>query len=136
MPNLIVKTGAAALVAAMAIGAGLATAPTPAQASEHCKGVYINVSNPGGKTVKVIDIDYWDESAGRWRSEPVKNRVLRKGESWSWRRTLEKVGAENTRIRVEYRVYKGKTFDKWSGVKRKTTRTRKCTRNMRWNISI
>lgn len=136
MTNLIVKTSAAALLAAMAIGSGLVAAPTPAQASEHCKGVYINVSNPSGKTVKVIDIDYWDESANKWRSELVKNRVLRKGESWSWRRKLERVGAENTRLRIEYRTYIGKRFKKWSGKKKAVTGLRKCKRNMRWNINI
>ena len=136
MTNAIIKTAAVALVGAMTLGAGMMAAPAPAEASEHCKGVYINVANPNGATVKVIDIDYWDESAGRWRSEPVKNRVLRKGESWSWRKRLEKVGAENTKLRVEYRVYIGKTFNKWSKKKAKVTNTRKCTRNMSWNVNI
>ena len=70
MTTKIAKTAAAALVAAMTAGAGLiAAAPTPAEASEHCKGVYINVANPSGATVKVIDID----AQGRVR---LSRRVL------------------------------------------------------------
>ena len=136
MSNLIAKTAAAALVTAMTVGAGMVAAPTPAAASEHCKGVYINVSNPSGATVKVIDIDYWDSSAGRWRSEPVKNRVLRAGENWSWRKRLEGVGAERTKLRIEYRTYIGKTLKKWSKKKSVVTGSKVCHRNSRWNVKI
>ena len=136
MTNLIAKTAAVALVAAATFGTGLMTTTTPADASEHCKGVHITVNNPSGATIKVIDIDYYDASSRRWKSEPVKNRTLRAGQTWTWKKRLENVAAERTKVRVEYRVFLGKTFNKWSKKKSVTLGPRTCTRNMTWRFSI
>ena len=136
MSRIFPKTAGAAMIAALACASGLTAGTTPAQASEHCKGVHITVDNPAGSTIKVIDIDYWDESAQRWRSKAIRDRTLKAGESWTWTKRLEGVAAENTALRIKYRVYIGKTFNKWSDTQRVVQGTRKCHRNMAWHFSI
>ena len=136
MTKMIAKTAATALVAALTFGAGMAATTTAAQASEHCKRVHISVSNPTGAPVKVIDIDYYDFGKRGWRKEGVKNRVLRRGQVWTWKKRLEKVGAERTAVRIKYRTYIGKTFNKWSKVQTVTSRTRVCHHNSTWKFRI
>lgn len=136
MTNMITKTACAAFVAAATIAAGLGATATPANASEHCKKVYIEVSNPSGPAIKVIDVDYWDSSAGKWRSKAIKNRDIQPGQSWSWRKRLEKVGGESTKLRIKYRVYIGKKFNKWSKVQRHTTGSQVCNRGAVFKSNI
>lgn len=136
MTCFITKTAAVALVATVAMGAGLMATTTPADASEHCKGVHITVDNPAGSTIKVVDIDYWDESSQRWRSKAIKNRTIRPGQSWSWTKRLNGVAAESTAVRIEYKVYIGKTFNKWSKVQSTVQGMRTCRNHMAWHFSI
>ncbi|MEP3599682.1 MAG: hypothetical protein ABJN26_07210, partial [Stappiaceae bacterium] len=44
---------------------------TPADASEHCKKVYIQVTNNTGAPIKMVDLDYRDYGSRKWRSEPT-----------------------------------------------------------------
>jgi len=91
----MIKTFAAVLVTAT-VGAAV---PSVASASEHCKNVYIEAINKTGAKIKILDIDYAD--TGKWRSEPTKNRTLNKNQSWSWKKRLERVNNESTRVRID-----------------------------------
>ncbi len=105
------------LTLAAAVTLSAASVPDFAEASEHCKKVRIQISNQTGDTVQVYDIDYFDYSAGRWRSEATKNRILNNGGGWTYKKRLEKVGAEQTKIRIQYRTARnGKWKDKHASV--------------------
>ena len=136
MTNMFAKTACAALLTAMTFGAGISASTTHAEASEHCKKVYIQVTNSAGPTIKVIDVDYWDSSAGKWRSKAIKNRAIHSGQAWSWRKRLEKVGSERTKLRIKYRIYLGKKFNKWSKVQTRTTGSKFCTRGTSFHTDI
>jgi len=100
---------AAVAVAAIVATAAWTTGPVSAAASEHCKDVYVKVTNNTGGKVKIIDLDYYDYGIGKnggWRSEPIKNEVIGKDKVWQATRRLENVKAEDTRIRIKYRVKK------------------------------
>ncbi|MDH3241762.1 MAG: hypothetical protein OEO83_13975 [Alphaproteobacteria bacterium] len=92
--------------AAAATVAALAWMAAPAAASEHCRDVYVKVTNKTGDKVKIIDLDYFDYGLGkkgRWRSEPTKNEVVPKNQVYQTTRRLENVKAEYTKIRIKYR---------------------------------
>ncbi len=104
-----------------------------ADASEHCKKVRINISNQTGQTVQVYDIDYYDFGSGVWRSEPTKNRILNHGGGWTYKKRLEKVGAEQTQVRVQYRTARdGKWKDKHASV----SATAVCYKNSAYNVTL
>lgn len=74
-----------------------------------CKDVYVKVTNNTGSKIKIIDLDYYDygiDRNGAWRSEPIKNEVIDKEKIWQATRRLENVKAEQTRIRMKYRIKK------------------------------
>ena len=82
---------------------GLATlAASPASAA-WCKKVYIKATNQTGQTVNITDLDYYDYEDGKWRSEPTVNKRIPNGQVWSDTRTLESVGGEKIKIRIEYK---------------------------------
>lgn len=94
------------ILGALAVLAAFAWMAAPAAASEHCRNVYVKVTNNTGDKVKVIDLDYFDYGLGkkgRWRSEPTKNEVIAKNQVYQVTRRLENVKAEYTRIRIKYR---------------------------------
>ena len=100
---------ASVAIAAVVMSFAWLTGPVSAAASEHCKDVYVKVTNNTGGKVKIIDLDYYDYGLGKkggWRSEPIKNEVIGKNKVWQATRRLENVKAEDTRIRIKYRVKK------------------------------
>ena len=90
------KTLAAVMLAASVI------APSPASARS-CHDANIVVINRTGAPIEVYDIDYFDDSQARWRSERIRDRVIGHGQSWVFERKLEGVGGEHTYMKVEYR---------------------------------
>ena len=126
----------APLMAAAVIGSAAALMPGVAEASEHCKRVYIEAINKTGKTVKVVDIDYYDYGSKKWRSEPTTNRILRNGESWSWRKRLERVNGEKTVVRIEYRTKTGKKIIRWSKKKRANSTKQVCNHGDAFKITL
>ena len=137
MTHTLTRKMLAPMIIASALGAGGSLVPVAADASENCKRVYIEAINKTGKTIKVIDIDYYDYGAKRWRTEMVKNRILRSGESWSWRKNLEGVNAEETRVRIEYRTKKrGRKVFVWSKVKRTRSAKKTCARGSSFAITL
>jgi len=136
MTNILKTAIRMPLIAAAILGGASAMTTTAANASEHCKKVYIEAINNTGKAIKIIDLDYYDYGSKKWRSEPTKNRVVYPGQSWSWRSRLEKVGGEKTRIRVEYRTATGKRINKWSKVQSKKSSKATCSRGSAYTVTI
>lgn len=111
------ETAVKAVAFAAVFGLSAVSISGNAEASEHCKNVRIQISNQSGTTVQIYDIDYFDYSSGRWRSEATKNRIVNDGGSWEYKKRLEKVGAEQTQIRIQYRTARnGKWKDKHASV--------------------
>ncbi|MVA98175.1 hypothetical protein GN330_13070 [Nitratireductor sp. CAU 1489] len=127
---------AAAMVALAAALAGAALTAGPAMAAEGCKKVYLKVVNQTGARIKVIDLDYWDPSSNRWRSEPTKNEVIPNGQVWQETRRLERVNAERTRLRVEYRLPKSKGFGKWGKKKKGYSGYATCTHGKAYQVVL
>jgi hypothetical protein len=96
---------------------GLTTlAASPASAA-WCKKVYIKAINQTGQTVNITDLDYYDYEDGKWRSEPTVNKSIPNGQVWSDTRTLESVGGERIKIRIEYKDARGNKKTAYSAVK-------------------
>lgn len=115
-----------ALTLAAVVGVSALAAPTLAAASEHCKNVYIKVVNSTGGEVKIIDLDYQDYGSGKWESEPTKNRVIGAGQVWAFKKRLERVGGEKTRIRIDYRAKERRLLSKWSKVRNGYSGSKTC----------
>lgn len=101
-----IKAAALSLAAAAAIGLATFAAPTTAAAQEGCRRFNITVVNNTGLAAQVRRMRYWDPSAQRWRNEQVRNRILDvagAGARTTYTENLGRVGAERTRLIVEYR---------------------------------
>ena len=108
------KKFAIATVVALATAAAGTMAPTPAEAGNTCKSVNTIVVNHTGNKIKIMDLDYWNPASGRLKSEPIRNKNIRHGQTWSVVRNLEQVNARNTYVRIEYKERVGR---KWSAKK-------------------
>ena len=69
-----------------------------------CRDITARLRNGTSQTITVLDLDYWDPVSKLWRSEPTINKQLSPGESWSKTSTLEKVGEQETKLRVKYKL--------------------------------
>jgi hypothetical protein len=78
-----------------------------------CKAVDVTVTNNTGSKIKIIDLDYFDYERNKWRSEPTPNKVVSAGQNWRKTRKLEKVAADETKIRIKYRLRKTAGLKKW-----------------------
>lgn len=94
-------TTAAALIAT---AAALSAAATGAASAATCKKVKLQVLNSTGSSIRLVDIDYYDASTRKWRSEPTVNRVLDPGERHGDVRNLERVGGHSVKVRAKYQV--------------------------------
>jgi hypothetical protein len=101
------------IVCAGILGAA-ALAASPASA-KWCKGVYVKATNQTGRSVTITDLDYYDYEDGKWRSEPTVNKRIPNGQVWSDTRTLESVGGERIKIRIEYTDAYGSRKTAYSG---------------------
>ncbi len=112
----------------------------PAQAeAKSCRKVHLEVNNRTGKTIKVIDLDYWDTESEKWRSEPVRNEVIKNKRAWQETRNLEHVHNQRVKVRVEYRMAKWNKFLKrttWSKKKRYIAPAKKCTKRADFSMTI
>ncbi|QDZ02124.1 hypothetical protein FQ775_18020 [Nitratireductor mangrovi] len=135
MSTISTKLAGTAIALAAAL-AGTALPAAPAFASEHCKKVYLKVVNRTGSEIKVIDLDYWDPSSNKWRSEPTKNEVIPNGQVWQETRRLERVNAERTRLRVEYRLPKSKGFGNWGKKQRGYSGYATCSRGKVYQVVL
>lgn len=109
--------------------------------AKSCRNVHLEVKNQTGKSIKMVDLDYWDSESEKWRSEPVRNEVIKNGRTWQENRNLEFVNNQPVKIRVEYKTLKWhKWSKKWKWALRKsrfTTRNAKtCTKNTEYIISL
>ena len=120
-------------LATAALGLALALGGSAANASEHCKDVTITVVNQTGNGAQVYDMQYYDFGAGKWRNEVTRNRVLGTGQSWSYRKRLEKVGAERTQIKIKYRTASG---GKWKVKHQAFSATSTCYRGSTYRIYL
>lgn len=112
--------------------------PNPAQA-KNCKKVHLQVNNQTGKTIKIIDLDYWDTESEKWRSEPVRNTVVKNNRAWQKTRRLEHVHNQNVKIRVEYRKAKWNKFLKrvsWSKKQKYISSPKKCTKYADYTMTL
>ena len=130
--------------AALSIGAiillsALGASPVMAKA---CKNVHIEVKNTTGKSLTIVDLDYWDSESEKWRSEPVKNTRISKNRTWQINRNLERVNGQSVKVRVKYKYkYKkwNKLFKRWNS---KTARasyisgSKTCKRNSEYVMRI
>lgn len=92
-----------------------------------CKNVSVKAFNRTGAEIKIVDVDFYDYENKRWRSKVVKNKVIAKGESWSKKLRLQKVGGDKTKVRIQYRIKTGRgLFKKWSKVKNQASPTKTC----------
>jgi hypothetical protein len=88
----------------IATAAALSAAATGAAAAASCKHVKLQVLNSTGSSIRLVDIDYYDASTKRWRSEPTTNRVLDPGERHGDIRNLEGVRDHSVKVRAVYQV--------------------------------
>jgi hypothetical protein len=115
-----------------------ALAPNQVQAKT-CRKVHLEVNNRTGKNIKILDLDYWDTESEKWRSEPVRNEMIRNNRVWQETRNLEHVHNQNVKIRVEYRVAKWNKFLKrttWSKKQRYLANPKKCTKGADFTMTI
>ncbi|MEP3276921.1 MAG: hypothetical protein ABJN26_24075, partial [Stappiaceae bacterium] len=107
---------------------------TPADASEHCKKVYIQVTNNTGAPIKMVDLDYRDYGSRKWRSEPTPNEVIPNGGTWQETRRLEKVNAELTKLRIQFK--REKRSGKWHKRENAYSGKATCTRGKIFKVTL
>jgi hypothetical protein len=105
-----------------------ALSASPASAA-WCKKVYVKATNQTGQPVKIIDLDYYDYEDGKWRSEPTVNKVIPRGQVWADTRTLESVGGERIKIRIEYR-------DAFGNKKKAYSKAKTCRNGSAFSVSL
>ena len=120
----------ATLVTAVALSA------TPAAAGNSCKKVYLKVLNQTGNKIKIVDLDYWNPSTNRWKSEPTRNKEIPHGQPWTDVRNLEQVNARRTWVRIKFRKAKRGGFSKWTKIMDKHSRAAVCGRGSTYQIVL
>lgn len=80
--------------------------------TEGCKDVHIAATNSTGKAIKIIDVDFYDYEQNLWRSKVTKNTEVAPGRMWQWTTKLQKVGGDQTRLRIQYRKRNGNGWSK------------------------
>ncbi len=65
-----------------------------------CKNVYVKATNRTGKRIKIVDVDFYDTKQKRWRSKIVSNQEIPPGEVWARTMKLQKVGGDETQLRI------------------------------------
>ncbi len=128
-----VAASIAVLSTALPILAGTVT-PAEAFLRRSCKDVYVTVQNDTGKPIKVIDLDYWDPSSDKYRSEFIPNERIPNGQPWQETRNLEQIDQMKTHIRVEYR--KPLSNGKWSKKYTKKSSSAVCQKNGSYTITL
>lgn len=109
--------------------------------AKSCRNVHLEVRNQTGKSIKMLDLDYWDTESEKWRSEPVRNEVIKNNHTWQENRNLEFVNNQPVKIRVEYRTLKwNKWSKKWKWAMKKSRYVMKqpktCTKNTDYIITL
>jgi hypothetical protein len=91
--------------AALAAAAFAATATTAsAWGFDICEDVTMRLNNNSGQAIEIYDLDYYDFGQSIWRSEPLPDRVIQNGGSFSFTRNLEDVENAQTMLRFRYRA--------------------------------
>ena len=58
------------------------------------------------KEIKVVDLDYWDDQDGKWRSETTSNHQIAFNATYTYTKNLSDVGGEpGVKIRIYYKVF-------------------------------
>ncbi|MCU0682866.1 MAG: hypothetical protein MUF34_11550 [Polyangiaceae bacterium] len=64
------------------------------------------VSGGLGREIKVIDMEYFDNEDGKWRSEVTGNETINPGSSETWTKNLEYVGGESgVIVKIHYKAF-------------------------------
>lgn len=112
---------------------GLVAAATGTAAADNCRDVNIQATNSfvdantgNAVTVKVYDIDYWDETEDKWREESTDNKQILPGQTQVWTKNLEYVGGEaGVKVRLWFRYSLG--GGRWSGPQSEQSGTFTCS---------
>jgi len=109
--------------------------------AKSCRNVHVEVRNQTGKSIKMVDLDYWDSESEKWRSEPVRNEVIKNGHTWQENRNLEFVNNQPVKLRVEYKTLKwSKWSKKWKWAMKKSRFTMRnpktCTKNTDYIVTL
>ena len=80
------------------------TATVGAASAATCWKTKFKIENKSSSAIKLVDIDYWSEKDGKWRSKPTINRVLDPGEIHRDVRSLPGVKGERVQLRAKYRT--------------------------------
>ncbi len=133
-----IATGKYALTIAILCFAA-ALAPNQAFAKS-CRNVYLEVKNNSSNPIKIVDLDYWDSESEIWRSEPVRNEVIKKHRVWQETRNLEHVNNQPVKIRAEYRTGKwSKLLKRWNWSIKKhrlISPAKTCTKGTEYSVTI
>ncbi|MGY6276769.1 hypothetical protein [Methylomonas sp. MgM2] len=117
----------------------LAIASSQVQA-KNCRKVHLEVRNQSGHPIKFVDLDYWDSESEIWRSEPVRNVVIKNNRSWQETRTLERVYKQDVKIRAEYKTGKwNKLLKRWVWSLRKSravSAPQQCVKNTDFLLTL
>ena len=92
------------------------------------------------RTIKVVDIQYYDYDKSKWRNKFIKNTKIDPGNKWyvsaigsaSVYMEFKHVGGEKTKIKVYYKYY----TTSWSSKKSKTSSSFKCSDNMVKTVTV
>lgn len=82
---------------------------TGVAAADKCKDVDIEVHNEFDDDgvplqIKIVDMDYWDDSEGKWREEMTSNRIVNPGGRTTYEKNLSFVGGESgVVIRIHFK---------------------------------
>ena len=127
-----------AIASLLALGTAAAgtMAPTPAEAGNTCKSVYVKVLNRTGGPIKIIDMDYWNPAKGRYESKAVGNKVIPNGQPWTDVRSLQRVNARKSWILIKYREAKSGGFGKWTKVMKQRSGASVCHKGSVYKITL
>ena len=84
---------------------GLMLLPAAAMAAGSCKNVDITIQNHTGGEFKIKKIWHYDYGSQKWRTNIASNRNLANNYSTTYRKDLQKVKGEMTRVAVLYYQY-------------------------------
>ncbi len=105
--------------------------------SPGCKNVTIRAINQTGREIKVVDIDFYDYKQDRWRSKVTKNETVRSGRTFRRTLKLQKVGGDQTRVKIQYRVRKKASgLGQWSKVFEQQTAAKVCTNSTTFAVGL
>lgn len=105
---------------------------------DKCSNVVITLTNATADEIKVTKFEYYDYTAGKWRTESMfgvdGHQKIEPGKSWTKTQDLEHVKNDKTKFKVTYESHIGGT--KWGPPVSKTTSDFTCADNIRKEVLI